>query len=118
MEDDDIDYDAENYDNDEPIEEGDDLVDEIENCFINANASDNPVESYLNVIELETQNSEKRIFTFRSYKEICKIYLKENSYYSFSEYFNKLMETSKRLTAQAVGLFSFHNAIFSIFAGY
>ena len=97
MEDDDIDYDAENYDNDEPIEEGDDLVDEIENCFINANASDNPVESYLNVIELETQNSEKRIFTFRSYKEICKIYLKENSYDSFSQYFKKLMETSKKI---------------------
>ena len=74
--DDDIDYDAENdYNEDEPIE-GDDLVDEIENLFLNAKLSDNPIEAYLNVIELETQNSDQKIFTFRSYKEICIIHMK------------------------------------------
>ena len=98
MEDDDIDYEGDNYENEEiPMEEGDEFADEIENLFLNANSSDNPVESYLSVIELETQNSEKRKFTFRSYKEICKIYLRENSYDSFSKYFQKLMEVSKKI---------------------
>jgi hypothetical protein len=75
--DDEIEYDGENdYNEDEPIEEGDDLIDEIEDLFINATSSDNPIEAYLNVIELETQNSDQKIFSFRSYREICiqKIY--------------------------------------------
>ena len=96
MEDDDIDYDEENYDNEEvPME--DDLNDEIENIFLNANSSDNPLESYLNVIELETQNSEKKTFTFLSYKEICKIYLIQKSYDKFSEYFKKLIDVCKNV---------------------
>ena len=53
MEDDDIDYDGDNYENDDlPLEEVDEFGEEIENLFLNANSADNPVEAYLNVIEL------------------------------------------------------------------
>ena len=100
MEDDDIDYDADNYDNEEvPMDEaeGDDMNEEIENLYLNAKTSDDPVESYLNVIDLETQNSDKKKFSFLSYKEICKIYLLEESYEKFSEYYKKLMEVSKKV---------------------
>ena len=98
MEDDDIDYDGDNYENDDlPLEEVDEFGEEIENLFLNANSADNPVEAYLNVIELETQNSEKKIFSFRAYKEICKIYLKDFLYDSFSKYFIKLIEVSKKV---------------------
>ena len=94
---DDIDYDAENdYNEDEPIE-GDDLVDEIENLFLNAKSSDNPIEAYLNVIELETQNSDQKTFSFRSYKEICIIHMKNNSYDKFCESLKKLIEISKKV---------------------
>ena len=98
MEDDDIDYDGDNYENEEvPMEEGDEVTNEIENLFLNAKSSDNPIEDYQNVIELETQNSSEKKFTFRSYKEICKIYLTNNSYDLFSENFKKLMEVSSKV---------------------
>ena len=98
MEDEEIDYDGDNYENDDiPMEEGDDMTDEIENLFLNANSSDNPIEAYQNVIELETQNTDNKKFTFRSYKEICKIYLRNNSYDSFSETFKKLLGVSSKV---------------------
>ena len=98
MEDEEIDYDGDNYENDDvPMEEGDDMTDEIENLFLNANSSDNPIEAYQNVIELETQNTDIKKFTFRSYKEICKIYLRNNSYDLFSETFKKLMGVSSKV---------------------
>ena len=94
----DIDYEGDNYGNEEvPMEEGDEIVDEIENLFLNANSSDNPVEAYQNVIELETQNSDNKKFTFRSYKEICKIYLSNDSYDLFSQNFKKLVEVSSKV---------------------
>ena len=97
---DDIDYDEDNYDNEDvPMDEveGDDMNEEIENLYLNANSSDNPIESYLSVIELETQNSNNQKFSFLSYKEICKIYLSKISYEKFSEYYKKLMEVSKKI---------------------
>jgi ubiquitin-protein ligase len=96
--DDEIEYDGENdYNEDEPIEEGDDLIDEIENLFINAKSSDDPIEAYLNVIELETQNSDQKIFSFRSYREICIIHMINNSYEQFCDTFKKFTETSKKV---------------------
>ena len=73
------------------------MAEEIENLFLNANSSDNPIEAYQNVIELETQNSDQKKFTFRSYKEICKIYLKKNSFNEFSDNFKKLLEVSNKV---------------------
>ena len=99
MSDEDIDYDAENDYNEDDVQmdEGDEMAEEIENLFLNANSSDNPIEAYQNVIELETQNSDQKKFTFRSYKEICKIYLKKNSFNEFSDNFKKLLEVSNKV---------------------
>ena len=98
MDEDDIDYDPEcDYNDDEPIDDHDEVVDEIENIFLNAGSSDNPIEAYLNVIELEIQNSDQRKFSFRSYKEICKIYMKQNSFELFCDNFKKLIEISKKI---------------------
>ena len=97
MSDEEIDYNDENEYNDVQMEEGDDMVDEIENLFINAATADNPIEAYQNVIELATQNSSEKKFIFRSYKEICKLYLLQNNFDLFSKNFKKFLEVSKKI---------------------
>ena len=97
MSDEEIDYNDENEYNDAQMDEGDDMVDEIENLFVNAATADNPIEAYQSVIELETQNSNEKKFTFRSYKEICKLYLLQNNFNLFSNNFRKFLEVSKKI---------------------
>ena len=97
MSDEEIDYNDENEYNDAQMDEGDDMVDEIENLFVNAATADNPIEAYQSVIELETQNSSEKKFTFRSYKEICKLYLLQDNFNLFSNNFKKFLEVSKKI---------------------
>ena len=97
MSDEEIDYNDENEYNDVQMEEGDEMVEEIENLFVNAATADNPIEAYQSVIELETQNSSEKKFAFRSYKEICKLYLLQNNFELFSNNFRKFLEVSKKI---------------------
>ena len=70
-----VDYnDNDNDDNDYEME-NDDLKEELENLFLNAKNSDDPISAYKSVIELEASNSNEKSMTIRSYKEICIIYL-------------------------------------------
>ena len=104
MEDDDDNYDEEhddyNYNDDEIGNENDDLRDELENLFINAKNSDDPISAYKSVIELEASNSNEKSMTIRSYKEICIIYLLRDDYKNFSLELENLMKASKSLKEQ------------------
>ena len=104
MEDDDDNYNEEiddyNYNDDEIGNENDDLRDELENLFINAKNSDDPISAYKSVIELEASNSNEKSMTIRSYKEICIIYLLRDDYTNFSMELENLMKASKSLKEQ------------------
>ena len=77
--------------------ENDDIKEELENLFINAKYSDDPISSYKSVIDLETSNSNDKTFTIRSYKEICIIYLLRDDYENFSIEIENLIKNSKNL---------------------
>ena len=68
-------YDEGDIENIDYVMEDDDLKDELENLFLNAKNSDDPIDAYKSVIELEASNSSEKTMTIRSYKEICIIYL-------------------------------------------
>ena len=92
-----MDYDPDNYEEYIQMDERDELNEELENLFFNADSSDNPIEAYQNVIDLETQNSDNKKFTFLSYKGMCKIYLESKSYDLFAQTFIKLIGICNKL---------------------
>ena len=96
--DDEENYDDENMDEYNEYEmENDDMREELENLFINAKSSDDPIGAYKSVIELEASNSNDKTFTIRSYKEICIIYLLRDDYENFSIELENLTKHSKDL---------------------
>ena len=95
-----VDYnDNDNDDNDYEME-NDDLKEELENLFLNAKNSDDPISAYKSVIELEASNSNEKSMTIRSYKEICIIYLLRDDYKNFCLEMDNLMKASKSLKEQ------------------
>ena len=91
-------FDDENMDEYNEYEmENDDMKEELENLFINAKSSDDPIGSYKSVIELEASNSNDKTFTIRSYKEICIIYLLRDDYENFSIELENLTKNLKNI---------------------
>ena len=94
--DDNVDMDEYNeyeMDNDENA----DMKDELENLFLNAKNSDDPISAYKSVIELEASNSNDKSMTIRSYKEICIIYLLRDDYENFSIELENLTKNLKNI---------------------
>ena len=93
----DEDYDEGDIENIDYEMENDDLKDELENLFLNAKNSDDPIDAYKSVIELEASNSSEKTMTIRSYKEICIIYLLRDDYENFCIEIENLLKASKSL---------------------
>ena len=77
--------------------ENDDMKDELENLFLDAKNSDDPIGAYKAVIDLEESNSNEKTMTVRSYKEICIIYLTRNDYENYCTELQNLVKASKNL---------------------
>ena len=90
-------YDEGDIENIDYVMEDDDLKDELENLFLNAKNSDDPIDAYKSVIELEASNSSEKTMTIRSYKEICIIYLLRDDYENFCIEIENLLKASKSL---------------------
>lgn len=88
VEEDVIDYpddypDAGNYGNEDGLN--------YEDMFIEAESVNTP-EKYLEIIDLEKDNSSEVKWSFKCYEKLCLIYLKEKNLEQFEKYFTKLFE--------------------------
>ena len=88
-EDDQIDYDPDAM----MQEEGNDEDQfNLENNFIEAEHSDNPIEAYNTIIEIERDNSSSSTWSYKSYEKLCLIFIKKNNFEEFKNKINKLFE--------------------------
>ena len=87
-------YDNDNdYDNDYDKDiDYENINEQLEIMFNDAKNSLNPIETYQNVISLETENSQSRKWSYQSYKELCKIAIQEKKLNEFTKYFLKLRD--------------------------
>ena len=78
-------YDNDNdYDNDYDKDiDYENINEQLEIMFNDAKNSLNPIETYQNVISLETENSQSRKWSYQSYKELCKIAIQEKKLNEF-----------------------------------
>lgn len=91
-----IDYDEHNY--------GYDMAGDDNNCginfedmFISAESSDNPIEEYRQIIELEKDNSTECIWSYKSYEKLCLIYIQQKNFDEFRSNFERLFELYPRV---------------------
>lgn len=91
------DYDEDEYnddysgnDYDQPDDNDDGL--NLEDNFIVAESSDDPISAYKMIIDLELSNSDERKWSYKSYEKICQIYIKQKNFDLFKENFIKLLE--------------------------
>ena len=64
----------------------------LENNFIEAEHSDNPIEAYNTIIEIERDNSSSFTWSYKSYEKLCLIYIKKKIFDEFKNKINKLFE--------------------------
>ncbi len=100
-EDDQIDYDANEYDQQEGDEDGFNLEDN----FLQAENSDDPIQSYKDIIDLEISNSQSHKWGFKSYEKLAIIYIKkskvaefENSVKNIAQFYSKIEDRDKQDT--------------------
>ena len=87
--DDQIDYDPDAMMQDEANDED---AFNLENNFIEAEHSDNPIEAYTQIIEIERDNSSNFTWSYKSYEKLCLIYIKQTNFEEFKNKINKLFE--------------------------
>jgi COP9 signalosome complex subunit 2 len=69
----------------------------LEDMYISAEHSMDPISEYRQIIELEKDNSSKCIWSYKSYEKLCLIYIKKKSVDEFKECFEKLFELYPRV---------------------
>jgi COP9 signalosome complex subunit 2 len=69
----------------------------FEDMFISAEFAADPVSDYLNVIELEKDNSTGCSWSFKSYEKLCLIYLKNRNLEEFKDKFEKLFDLYEKV---------------------
>jgi predicted hydrocarbon binding protein len=87
--DDQIDYDPDAMMQDEANDED---AFNLENNFIEAEHSDNPIEAYTQIIEIERDNSSSFTWSYKSYEKLCLIFIKKTNFEEFKNKINKLFE--------------------------
>jgi hypothetical protein len=92
-EDDYIDYDPDQY----MVENMDDAGINLEDMFISAETSNDPITEYYQIIELESDNSTGCTWSYKSYEKLCLIFVKSNRLDDFKEKFDKLLEYYTRV---------------------
>jgi hypothetical protein len=80
--------DADNYGNEDGIN--------YEDMFIEAESANTP-DKYLEIIDLEKDNSSDCKWAFKCYEKLCLIYLKEKNLELFEKYFAKLFEIYNKI---------------------
>ena len=64
----------------------------LEDNFIEAEHSDNPIQAYKDIIELEISNSTSHQWSFKSYEKLCQIYIRKTNFEDFKSCVDKLFE--------------------------
>ena len=103
--DDQIEYDADEYGQPEGDEDGLNLEDN----FLQAENSDDPIQSYKEIIELEISNSQEHKWAFKCYEKLAIIYIKktnvgefENSVKYIAQYYSKIEDRDKQDTIREI----------------
>jgi hypothetical protein len=103
--DDQIEYDADEYGQPEGDEDGLNLEDN----FLQAENSDDPIQSYKEIIELEISNSQEHKWAFKCYEKLAIIYIKktnvgefENSVKNIAQYYSKIEDRDKQDTVREI----------------
>lgn len=92
-EDDIIDYDPDQY----LVNQNEEGGINLEDLFISAESSGDPVAEYYQIIELENDNSTGCIWSYKSYEKLCLIFVKNRNIKNFKQKFEKLIELYTRV---------------------
>lgn len=95
--DDDMGMDEIDYNPDEEVYQQDDNGLNLEDNFIVAEQSDNPIQAYKEIIELEISNSSEHKWSYKCYEKLAAIYLKEKNDAEFAETIKKLSENYSKV---------------------
>ena len=93
--DDAIEYDADNYGVEEDV--GGDAEVNLEDNFIEAESSPNPIEAYKLIIDLEQSNATTYKWSFKSYEKLCQIYIKNKNFPDTQKCLNKLFDLYSKI---------------------
>ena len=93
--DDAIEYDADNYGVEEDV--GGDAEVNLEDNFIEAESSSNPIEAYKLIIDLEQSNATTYKWSFKSYEKLCQIYIKNKNFLETQKCLNKLFDLYSKI---------------------
>ena len=103
--DDQIEYDADEY----APQEGEDDGLNLEDNFLQAENSDDPIQSYKDVIDLEISNSQEHKWAFKCYEKLALIYIKqsnfaefENSVKNIAQFYSKIEDRDKQDTVREI----------------
>ena len=88
--DDAIEYDADNYGMDDEMDC--ESAVNLEDNFIEAESSPNPIEAYKLIIDLEQSNATTYKWSFKSYEKLCQIYIKDKNFPDTQKCLNKLFD--------------------------
>lgn len=89
-----IEYNGDDYDI--PMEDNQCGIN-LEDMFISAESSTNPEDEFIQIIELEKDNSTDCKWSYKSYEKLCLLYIKEKNVEKFQNSFNKLFELYSRI---------------------
>lgn len=95
--DDDMGMDEIDYNPDEEVFQQDDNGLNLEDNFIVAEQSDNPIQAYKEIIELEISNSSEHKWAFKCYEKLAGIYLKDKNEKEYGNTIKKLSETYSKV---------------------
>jgi hypothetical protein len=93
--DDAIEYDADNYGVEDDM--NCDTEVNLEDNFIEAESSPNPIEAYKLIIELEQSNATTYKWSFKSYEKLCQIYIKNKNFLETQKCLNKLFDLYSKI---------------------
>jgi hypothetical protein len=69
----------------------------LEDNFIEAESSLNPIEAYKLIIELEQSNATTYKWSFKSYEKLCQIYIKNKNFLETQKCLNKLFDLYSKI---------------------
>lgn len=86
------------YNPDEQMDEGgnDDEIN-LEDNFIEAEHSTDPIGAYRTIIELEISNSSSYKWSYKSYEKLCQLYIKAKNFDEFKKALDKLFEIYSKI---------------------
>ena len=86
------------YNPDEQMDEGgnDDEIN-LEDNFIEAEHSTDPIGAYRTIIELEISNSSSYKWSYKSYEKLCQLYIKAKNFDEFKKALDRLFEIYSKI---------------------